>query len=209
MIPQVGGRTRADVLDILSHFLIDWERDSRIDQEFLSELYTRFPVGSVDTRSLESMMTKETEVRMQEINKFLHLEPTSENIYPLVTIQSSGEWRHFTLYTLLAMPDDMKKLKSLAFRFETDEGEGTGSHDFCHAQLCININRQIRNVSPSWFPESQPSFPLDAKNHISLVLCMLTTIYGGKKVFDTLDKSGNDRVRKQLNDVRALRNAGA
>ena len=205
-VTKAKGRTRMDVVDILSHFLIDdTARDPRVDQSFLSKIYDRFPLGNVDARGLQSMLTTEPEVRMNELNKFLHLEPTSEKIYPLVTIQSSCEWKHFRIYALLAMLDDRRKLKSLAFRFETDEGEGTGSHNFCHAQLCIHINSHVRDISPLWFPESQPSFPLDAKDHISLVLCMLTTVYGGRRVFDILNKSGNNRVRKQLRCVNALR----
>ena len=81
------------------------------------------------------------------------------------------------------MLNEESELKSLAMRFETDEGEHQsdgeiGSHDFCHAQLCRAITRRIPALTPSWLPDSQPSIPLDAEDQVSLVLCMLTSLYG-------------------------------
>lgn len=199
------------ISDILSRFLFDFEkRDSRYE-EFLGEVYTRYQLGGLDATGLNSMLSKGQDVGMREQNKFLHLEFTEDkSILPLVTLHSSDNWVHFRIYALLAMLDDNSNLQCLAIRFETDEGDhdtgsGFGSHDFCHAQLCNDINKHIKHVTPSRLPDSQPSIPLDADDHISLVLCMLTSLYGGAHVRRKFSPSGDSELLRHLNNVRALR----
>ena len=130
-------------------------------------------------------------------------------VLPLLTLETSNQWVHFRAYVLLTMLDQCATLQALAIRFETDEGvpQPTGkreSHDFCHAQLCRSINSTTPATTPSWLPESQPSFPLDAKDQIGLVLCMLTTLYGGRHVVERINSTGDRALRQYLKKVRAL-----
>lgn len=57
-----------------------------------------------------------------------------------------------------------------------------GSHDFYHAQpirtFKKNDSRYRLPCCPIWFTEKQPSFPLDAKCPVTLVLAFLIGIYG-------------------------------
>ena len=108
------------------------------------------------------------------------------------------------------MLDDNSALQALAIRFETDEGgrkpeEKIGAHDFCHAQLCNGINGRTQGSTPTWLPDSQPSFPLDADDQVGLVICMLTALYGGAHVLRKFGAAGDTQLRQHLMKVRALR----
>lgn len=205
-IKPANKATRNAISDILSRFLKDYNRQSDPWAELLNKVYERYRFGDLDSSRLRSMLNKEDDVVMNTQNLFLHLEPTKKGILPFVTLQSSDNWIHFRIYALLTILEDCN-LQSLGIRFETDEGdvEGSpGSHDFCHAQLCNNINKHVGGLSSSWVPESQPSIPLDADNQISLVLCMLTSLYGGAHVLKKLNPNGDRCLKKHLNNVRAL-----
>ena len=144
---------------------------------------------------------------------YLDFEPTEDKrILPLVTMQSSQGWLHLSIYTLLTMLDDHDVLRSLAVRFETSEGDpddNLGKHDFLHAQLCNYIYNSDGRIiakakTPDWLPTSQPSFPLDADNQVGLVLCMLTSLYGGAHVLNKFSAAGDNKLREHLGRVRAL-----
>ena len=166
---------RADISDILSGFLSEYSHMQGHLAKIRDGIYAKyFQLKSLDAHGLNSMLCKYPEVEMMEKNLFLHLEPPrNKRILPLVTLQSSEDWIHFRIYALLTMLDENDDLKSLAIRFETNE-EGIsaagkiGAHDFYHAQLCRSINGRVHALTPGWIPESQPSIPLDAEDHISL-----------------------------------------
>lgn len=169
----------------------------------ISRTYRPSPVAA---HNLEYLLTRSSDVDLKSQDRFLFLEPVANNMIPLLTLKTSDDWVHFRAYVLLAMLDQDNELQALAIRFETDEGErqtnGTiGSHDFCHAQLCRSIGAK-RATTEDWLPESQPSFPLDARDQVGLVLCMLTSLYGGRHVVRQFP--GDKHLRKHLDKVRAL-----
>ena len=163
-------------------------------------------------QQLIGMLRNPAGVEMKEHKLVLYLEPIEkERILPLIMIQSDHDWIHFRVYALLAKLNDADNLNSLAIRFETDEGDyrktGTkGTHDFCHAQLCNTISESIPVYAPEWLPDSQPSFPLDAEDQVSLVLCMLVSLYGSREVRAKLNGPGIKNLQEHLNKVRALKN---
>lgn len=63
-----------------------------------------------------------------------------------------------------------RNLEVFPFRLES----GAGRHDFFHAQFG---NHDIPPTAP-WIPQSQPSFPLCANCPVTLVICLLLTMYG-------------------------------
>lgn len=201
---------RLAVADILSKFLSTHERgDGSLAtlREQVDEKYRPIPV---DVHGLSGLFGGNSELDLRDQHRFLFLEPVADKmILPLLTLETSNQWVHFRVYVLLTMLDQCEALQAMAIRFETDEGvpEPTGirgSHDFCHAQLCRFINGTIRATTPSWLPESQPSFPLDAEDQIGLVLCMLTTLYGGRHVAQRINSTGDRALRQYLQKVRAL-----
>ena len=201
--------TRETIADILSIFLKDHETFVGPLSELLGKIYARFSVHPLDANGLSAILRKCSDVGMRDSNLYLLLEPTKDNkILPLVTLYSSDKWVHFRVYALLTMLDEGSKMEVLAIRFETDEGDperkADGSHDFCHAQLCNVIRGPVKASTPKWIPDSQPSIPVDADDQISLVLCMLTSLYGGAHVRRRIIQSGDVCLRKHLDSVRAL-----
>ena len=82
----------------------------------------------------------------------------------------------------------------IGFRLETPESANQpkttankeGIHDFHHAQLIKKFGKKkldskLRICCPNWIPESQPSFPLPAKCPVSLLFCLIATLYGRKE----------------------------
>ena len=214
-----AGPTREDVpsavSDILSRFITKYEWTDGPLATLRDEVFGKYgQLGHIDDSDrLNSMLSKYEDVNMRDQRLYLNFEPTEDKrILPLVTIQSSQHWLHLSIYTLLTMLDNNGILRSLAVRFETNEGDpddNVGKHDFLHAQLCTCIydsdGRIIAKAkTPEWLPTSQPSFPLDADDQIGLVLCMLTSLYGGAHVLSKFSATGDKRLREYLGRVRAL-----
>ena len=205
---------RGVVAQILGLFVGDNEQYNGLLGDVFSEACEKFRFGPVTESTLESLVIEPSDVKLRDENLFLFLEPTqSRKMLPFVTLHSCCDWVHFRAYTLLATVDDNRDFQTLAIRFETDEGDPNpeaqpGSHDFCHAQLCNRINKHISKAASVWVPDSQPSIPLDADNQISLVLCVLVSIYGKRHVSTRVAESGREDLLRHLEAVRALRRLG-
>ncbi len=199
---------RLAVSDILSNFLSEYKWEDGPLATLRDKVYGVYRPNHIDAYGLRGLARGSSELGLRGQHRFLFLEPViDKTILPLLTLETSDQWVHFRVYVLLTMLDKYAGLQSLAIRFETDEGgleSGHGSHDFCHAQLCRRINGTTLATTPDWIPESQPSFPLDAENQVGLVLCMLTSLYGRRHVFDKLNAAGDKDLRQHLRKVRAL-----
>ena len=201
---------RLVVSDILSNFLNEYEWEDGPLAMLRDKVYGVYNPNHVDAYALRGLLSGSSDLGLRAQRRFLFLEPIADKrILPLLTLESSNEWINFRVYVLLTMLDQCATLQALAMRFETGEGGyhsiGTpGAHDFCHAQLCGYINRTTQATTPSWLPESQPSFPIDAEDQVGLVLCMLTSLYGGRHVFERLSTIGDRALRQHLLKVRAL-----
>lgn len=92
-------------------------------------------------------------------------------------------------------------LRSIGFRFEAPEGPGI--HHYYHTQLITDeawtIPRQEHHI---WLPTEQPAFPLDADNPVTLILCLLVSLYGVDCLRDLVN-SGIPDLRDYLDKVRA------
>ena len=200
---------RLAVSDILSNFLSEYEWEDGPLATLRDKVYRVYRPNHVDADGLRGLARGSSELGLRDQHRFLFLEPViDKTILPLLTLETSDQWVHFRVYVLLTMLDQCAALQALAIRFETDEGGPNpvgmpGSHDFCHAQFCRNINGTTPSTI-SWLPESQPSFPLDAEDQVGLVLCMLTSLYGGRHVFERLQTTGDSAIRQHLEKVRAL-----
>ena len=208
--------TRIAVSDILAKFLGGYDRN----EDHLSAVRSKFGLYEIAPDDFKMALRKEPDIKWKDQSRIIFLEPIcDEGILPLLTLQSSDNWQHFSIYALLTQLDKGSNLQSLILRFETDEGENVagkkpGKHDFLHAQLCRAIYGPGKVIlaqasTPEWLPDSQPSFPLDADNQVNLVLCMLISLYGGAYVRLKLFTSGkvNRNLRKHLNEVRALKDS--
>ena len=200
---------RRTISSILSKFLSKNERNDDSFTTLRQQVDDKYKPIPVEVHGLSNLLRRSPELELRKEHKFLFLEPVvKKKILPLLTLETSNQWVHFRAYVLLTMFDRCDELQALAIRFETDEGPQTngaaGSHDFCHAQLCRYINGRMRATTPSWLPESQPSLPLNVKDQIGLVLCMLTSLYGGRHVVNKINTAGDRGLREHLKKVPAL-----
>ena len=197
------------VSDILGKFVIE-VRDHNVDPIYdpILELIGNRGYTCIGSRGLRPLLCGSQDVDLGGLSLCVVLEAIEDpRIFPLLILRSSQRWVHFRIYTMLWTADHCSELQSLAIRFETDEGDpetdkARGAHDFCHAQLCASIAQNLDATTPSWTPESQPSYPLDAEDQVSLVLCMLVSMYGGRRVAKRLSDLG---MQQRLEKVRALK----
>ena len=141
---------------------------------------------------------KPSELRLNFSNRVLYLEPLLEKktyFVPILSLfcilnetQSTAQFK-----VMLVCLDEGKKECGIGFRMETPESmnqdtntiDNGGSHDFYHAQLIRKFDKRAPDSaqgfdSPSWLPQSQPSFPLPADCPVTLLLCLIVTLYGRK-----------------------------
>ena len=93
---------------------------------------------------------------------------------------------------MLVCLDNEGKPYGIGFRMETphsqnqemDTPANEGIHDFHHAQLIHRFGQPKLDIlpidCPVWLPDSQPSFPLPAECPVTLLLCLIVTLYGRK-----------------------------
>lgn len=200
-IARADKRTRLAVAKVLARFMREPGDAKFLDLR--ARALSRYPVSTLRPDQLPTIVGKPNNVRMLRSNQYLLLEPTKKDyMLPLVTLHSCEEWIHFRVYTMLTKRHGAKGVESVALRFETNEG--SGAHDYCHAQMCRSIGKHSATNS-SWLPQSEPAFPLDAGDQVSLVLCLLTSLYGGRIVLSRLKGANIDGIDTHLKHVRALR----
>ena len=127
-------------------------------------------------------------------DRVLYLPPLKKdpNFVPVLSLrckltetQSKARFR-----VMLISSDKDDNFRGIGFRLETPEGQNQdeetpsneGTHDFHHAQLIHTLNQtkldSLQIDCPSWLPQQQPSFPMPAKGPVTLLLCLIVTLYG-------------------------------
>lgn len=169
--------------------------------KFVSEqrLQSLRPVKPEDINQFFSP-SESTDVNFFEKKKVLYLPPLKKDaefvpIFSLYcNLSKEQSIAKFRVMLVTLDKNDKTTLNGIGFRMETPEGEdqnantndndGTGIHDFYHAQLVQQFSpKQFNNILQtkclSWLPESQPSFPLPADCPVTLLLCLIRALYGG------------------------------
>ena len=147
-------------------------------------------------------------------NRVLYLEPLLQKTTYFVPILSlscilnkTQSSAHFKV--MLVCLDENEKLCSIGFRMETPErmnqnvntSSNDGIHDFYHAQLIRKFDQRAPDSTqgfdcPSWLPQSQPSFPLPADCPVTLLLCLIVTLYGRNYYTDFLNTHGTSKTEQ-------------
>ncbi len=104
------------------------------------------------------------------------------------------------LQVMLVRFNQHPKPLGMGFRLETPERANQnddattqeGIHDFHHAQLIREfrdnrLDGALRISCPWWLPVTQPSFPLPAECPVTLLLCLIVTLYGRRYYNQFLD----------------------
>ena len=148
----------------------------------------------------QSVTSSETiELNFSEYEKVLYLPPLKKNarFVPILSLSCKLRETHSTaqlrvmLVSLDASFKRKRKFYGIGFRMETpeswnqsnDTAANLGMHDFHHAQLIqefgqTKLNNKLDIDCPCWIPVIQPSFPLPAQCPVTMLLCLIVTLYG-------------------------------
>lgn len=152
-----------------------------------------WPISAEHLKELWSREENELHVDFGEERKYLYLPALQKdaNFVPVLSLKANldEQRQEFRLRVMLVCRGDEGNLCGIGFRLETSEcdatvdDDGSGHHDFYHAQLIMGFEKgALRRPieTPKWLPCDQPSFPLLAKDPLTLTICLLLTLYGKK-----------------------------
>ena len=192
-------KSRKDVWDNEDwiHIYAEWPPLAREDIE------TLFTPSETMSESVEVDFTDSERgvvIYLPPLEKDPHCVPILSLYCKLKETQSIAKLR-----VMLVRLDEKRKpdgIYGIGFRMETperfDQGDSpsthnqnvnadnsAGIHDFHHAQLIrkfgqSRLDDKLQIDCPIWLPQSQPSFPLPAECPVTLLLCMIVTLYGRK-----------------------------
>lgn len=158
----------------------------------------------VNEREIEAWLApgETIDVNFASHNKFLYLPPLEKNtdFVPVMQMRCilNEEQTDVSLRVMFVRNiGDGNRLGGLGFRLES----GAGRHDFYHAQLIRDFGRGQGIEGPEWLPETQPSFPLAAKCPVTLILCLLLSLYGKKYCWAFVNEHQIFKLQSYLNEI--------
>lgn len=104
------------------------------------------------------------------------------------------------MYRYCSIDGSRSHLRSIGFRFEIHK-PGT-PHDYMHVQVTSRFGQGVVEGCPDWLPTSVPCIPTIAKGPISLLFCILVSLYG-KEMYSRLFSGMNlpQKYKKPLKDI--------
>ena len=166
-------------------------------------LFYKFGLLPITLEDIEKLLPlSETDgMNFCKFGKVLYLPPLEKDarFVPILSLSCTlKETRSIAqLKVMLVSLDDCfeedRKFYGIGFRMETpeswkqntDQPAKPGRHDFHHAQLIQKfdqkkLDKKVKIECPCWIPVTQPSFPLPAECPVTLLLCLIVTLYGRK-----------------------------
>lgn len=150
--------------------------------------------------NLDAMLArKEPILDFLDSGSFIYLKPVEKGGWMIPILSIRYNFRSAKPVTSLRLAlfllDEAGNLKARGYRFETpssnefdtassneeENPSSIGRHDYYHAQLIISFDKKTSRWSlpcEPWLPTSQPAFPLDAEDPITLIVCLLVSLYG-------------------------------
>ena len=166
------------------HIFVQWRPIAREDIE---ELFTSPTTVSEPIEVNFSQSERGRVIYLPPLERNPHCVPILSLYCKLNNQQSIAKFR-----VMLVCLDKEGKPYGIGFRMETphsqdqemDTPTNGGIHDFHHAQLIRRFGQPKLDIlpinCPVWLPDSQPSFPLPAECPVTLLLCLIVTLYGRK-----------------------------
>ena len=158
-----------------------WKRDPRGPASKFRELVS-VTCPEFGQTELEALLSKKIAFNSSGENRYLFLEPLNEGkgIVPVLSFSYDFQGKNAELRLRLALfvPHN-NSLAAIGFRFEPSEGPGT--HDYFHAQMFREFRGRGGKAlpeCPTWLPTSQPAFHLKADDPVTLLVCMVISLYG-------------------------------
>ena len=199
------------------HIFAEWPPLAREDIEVLFKLAKTEPEPVVDF--LQSQRGQV--LYLPPLEKDPDCVPILSLYFKLKETQSIAKLR-----VLLVSLDENRKpdgIYGIGFRMETPERRNQnvspttsdqsldtvdiyGAHDFHHAQLIRKFGQKklddkLQIDCPIWLPESQPSFPLPADCPVTMLLCLIVTLYGRTYYNDFLSTYGTSELQEYQNKL--------
>lgn len=113
--------------------------------------------------------------------RFILLEPIEKQglVQPVMSLEYDFGSKIPELHLHVALfSGKAEQLVAIGFRFETPEGDG--DHNYYHCQLIESFTYAQAGRLPcqDWLPTSYPAFVLDATNIVTLMVCVVLSLYG-------------------------------
>lgn len=167
-----------------------YEFPKDVPADFWQPLLLSYPPFTEDGQLQKFLRSDRAAQEKQRV--FLYLQPMESDgkWLPILRLTCDLEgsrprvWLRVGLFHL-----DPGSQLAIGFRFESPEGEGEGKHSYYHAQLITGFERDRQfyayHTDSDMFPLTKlptkfPALPLDAKDPVMLVLCLLLSLYGRK-----------------------------
>jgi hypothetical protein len=140
------------------------------------------PISEIEVEGLFS--SSSVEVRLSDRKSVLYLPPMEEepDFLPVLSLECKLDDENDVIkLRLMLVHCDMSEGKPHGIGFRIEPGRSI--HGFYHTQLIRNLEGAAALENPPTecplrFPEKQPCFPLKADNSVTLVLCVLISLYG-------------------------------
>lgn len=164
-------------------------------------LFYEFGLLPITLEDIEKLLplSESDGMNFSKYGKVLYLPPLKNDacFVPILSLSWKLKESHSTaqLRVMFVSLDDCfeedRKFYGIGFRMETpgswnqdtDPPANPGTHDFHHAQLIQEfdqkkLDNKLQIECPCWIPETQPSFPLPAECPVTMLLCLIVTLYG-------------------------------
>ena len=132
----------------------------------------------INLSSLQTLFTNlPSKFDLGEHNGFLYLQPFQKStlILPVLSLKFDNDSRLSISFKLILIVPFGAGIKAIGYRFEN----GDNTHEFYHVQHITRVGKnKLELPTAAWIPEASPTIPLEAGGPISLLLCMLGSIYG-------------------------------
>src|ERR1700694_1149315 len=169
------------------------------------ELADRYVV--CDSATLETLLPRDhrTELDLSASKRFIFLEaweraPRIPVMSVYCNFVSTPSVVRLRTALFLLTPNDLgHKVQAVGYRFETPEGP-QGRHSYHHAQPIRAFDAAGSELpgAQSWLPTTDPTFAPDADNPISLIFCMLVSLYGADYMKSMVGLKLIPRLRQYL-----------
>ena len=103
---------------------------------------------------------------------------------PIKIIQENNEYLRLFLLIKCKGYVKCKGHNWICFRFEGDSQ--ISRHGYSHLQFTRNIPEFPDAFGPAWLPDSDPAFPIPARDSLEMFLCMATAVHGFRGGIDKL-----------------------
>jgi hypothetical protein len=151
--------------------------------DHIANKYVRFADGAALENALPTDDHPTSDFK--EVMRFLYLRPiqTGTPTIPVLSLKANfaRSLPEVRIRVALFLLDEIGEIRCQGYRYEAPEGPGDGRHDYYHVQPIRVLYRDrpgFQLPTPPWFLDSHPTWPVDARDPVSLMISLLVSLYG-------------------------------